>query len=223
MKLIIGNKNYSSWSLRPWFFIKQNQVPFTEHRIPLDLSNPYTHEDLKGYFSNYKVPLLVADPVAKNDSSVFQVWDSLAIMEYVADKFPDIAAWPENIEARAVARSVSTEMHSSFQALRNALPMNCRKDFPNYPISPSVQKDVARIQAVWAYCRQYAVPGQWLFGEFSIADAMYAPIVLRFKGYDVKLSEDARNYCNFVLSNKHIQSWIEAGKLEKEIIPEDEV
>ena len=204
----------------------QNNIEFIEHRVPLDLADPFTHKDLKPFFSNYKVPLLLegtAEQLNDLDNTAFQVWDSLAIMEYLADKYPQNNNWPEHPEARAVARSVSAEMHSSFQAIRNALPMNCRKIFKNFPISPSVQKDIDRIQAVWAYCRNYATDGNWLFGDFSIADAMYIPIVLRFRGYDVALNKDAQAYCDHVLANPHIKDWIAAGEAEPEIIPEDEV
>jgi len=213
--LIFGNKNYSSWSLRPWLFLKQNGIEFMEHKVAMDLSSPYTHEDLKPYFSNYKVPLLVEGD--------FQVWDSLAIMEYLSEVAEGVHGWPKEEKSRAVARAVSAEMHTSFMALRAALPMNCRTFYQDYPITEAVQKDIDRIEAVWKYCGAYKSKGNWLFGDFSIADAMYAPIVLRFAGYDVALGAEAQAYVQFVLSNPHIQAWVAAGKAETEVIPEDEV
>lgn len=212
---IFGNKNYSSWSLRPWLYLKQNNIEFTEKKISLDLANPFSHPTLAGYFSDYKVPVLLDDGL--------EVWDTLAIMEYLADKYSDVDSWPVEIRSRAVARSVSAEMHSSLGALRNALPMNCRKFFKNYPITDEVQRDINRVQEIWQYCAQYKTDGDWLFGKFSIADAMFAPVVLRFAGYDVRLKNPARNYVNFVLGNEHIKAWIEEGRAEEWVIPEDEV
>jgi len=212
--LVIGNKNYSSWSLRPWFWMKQNGIPFTEKRVSLFVES--TRSELEPYFSNYKVPVL--------QDGELRVWDTIAIMEYLADKHPEASGWPKERAARAVARSVSAEMHSSFTALRSAMPMNCRKHFPGFRYSDSVQNDIDRIIALWAYCRNlYGQNGPWLFGDYSIADAMYAPVVLRFQGYDVKLNGAAADYVNTVLKNEHIQDWIEAGKQEKEVIQQDEV
>ncbi len=212
---IFGNKNYSSWSLRPWFYLKQNNIEFIEQKISLDLAVPFTNPVLTEYFSDYKVPILVDDG--------FEVWDTLAIMEYLADKYPEVSSWPKDLKVRAVARAVSAEMHSSFGALRGALPMNCRKFFANYPIAEKVQRDINRVQDVWQYCAQYKTDGDWLFGDFSIADAMFAPIVLRFAGYDVKLNAQALKYVEFVLENKHIKAWIKESKKEEWVIPEDEI
>jgi len=212
---IFGNKNYSSWSLRPWLYLRQNSIEFTEHKIDLDLAKPYTNPSLKPYFSDFKVPLLLDDG--------FEVWDSLAIMEYLAEKFPTVDSWPAEAKARAVARSISAEMHSSFTALRSALPMNCRKFFPAFPISDEVHRDINRIQDIWRYCKEFKADGDWLFGRFSIADAMFAPVVIRFSGYDVKLDKHAASYVKFVLANEHVKSWIAEGKVETAIIPEDEV
>lgn len=214
LKLIIGNKNYSSWSLRPWFFLKNFGIDFNEELIFLYEGS--TEEYLKPYFSDNKVPVLV-------DGNL-QIWDSLAIIEAITDKYLDKQGWPKDADARAVARSVSAEMHSGFFALRNALPMNCRKHFPNYPITDDVQTDIDRVVSVWEYCkRHYGANGPWLFGEFSGADAMFAPVVLRLSGYDVKLSGFAKEYVEMVLQNKHIRDWIEAGRGEKQTIELDEV
>ena len=209
--LVFGNKNYSSWSLRPWLWMRQNNITFTENRIAL-FTDTYKDE-LRPYFSNFKVPVLL--------DGDFIVWDSLAILEYLADKHGH--GWPQDARAKAVARCVSAEMHSSFTALRGAMPMNCRKQFPGFVISEAVQRDIERVVELWEHCRQnYGRGGNWLFGEFSIADAMYAPVVLRFHGYDVSLSGIAAEYVQHVLSNDHVRDWIEAGRQEKEVIAGDE-
>ena len=212
--LIIGNKNYSSWSLRPWIWMKQAGIDFKEKRVALFTEE--TDAQLAPYFSNFKVPVLL-----DNDLSI---WDSLAILEYLADKHPELHGWPDDRRARAVARSISAEMHSSFPDLRNQLPMNCRKQFADFIISPEVENDIARITAVWEYCRgQYGQGGPWLFGDFSIADAMYAPVVLRFKGYAVSLESAAHDYVEMMYHNPFIEEWIAAGSTETEVIEADEI
>ncbi len=214
LKLVIGNKNYSSWSLRPWFFLKNLEIDFDEEIVFLFEDN--TERKLKPYFSDEKVPILLDGDL--------QVWDSLAIIETLADKFPDKLGWPKDTDAKAVARAVSAEMHSGYFALREALPMNCKKHFPDYPITGEVQKDIDRIISVWEFCRSnYGNNGPWLFGKFSGADAMFAPIVLRLSGYDVKLPGITKEYVKMVLQNEYMQSWIEAGKAEKQVIEIDEV
>ena len=214
LKLVIGNKNYSSWSLRPWFFLKNLGIDFEEELV--FLFEEETNDHLKSYFSNDKVPVLVEGDL--------QVWDTLAIIETIAEKFPEKKGWPKDLKARAIARSVSAEMHSSFMALRGALPMNVRKHFPDYEMTDEVQIDIDRVVELWEYCKQNAIEeGGWLFGEFSGADAMFAPVVLRFVGYDVGLSGVANEYVDFVLQNTYMQEWIEAGKLETKVIQEDEI
>jgi glutathione S-transferase len=214
LTLIFGNKNYSSWSLRPWIFMRHFQIPFEEKRIPLFTDT--TDEQLAPYFSNYKVPVLL--------DGEFVVWDSLAILEYLSENYLQAKGWPEDVKARAVARSVSAEMHSSFTNLRNVLPMNCRKKFPGFKLSPEVQTDIDRVKAVWRHCReQYGREGDWLFGEFSIADAMYAPVALRFAGYDVQLENLEAAYVQTILNHPDIIDWIDAGTKETEIIGEDEI
>ena len=212
--LLIGNINYSSWSLRPWLWMKQCGIPFIEKRIPL-FTDTYKR-DMEPYLSNHKVPVLL--------DGNFNIWDSLAILEYLAEQHPDADGWPKDGHARAVARSISAEMHSSFPALRNAMPMNCRKHFPGFDISDAVEQDIDRIVSLWQHCKtHYGTGGDWLFGEFSIADAMYAPVVLRLHGYDVPLAGMVKRYVEHVLENNHLQEWIEAGKQEIEIIEFDEV
>ena len=212
--LIIGNKNYSSWSLRPWFWMKHAGLEFKEKRI--SLSTEETAQHLASYFSNYKVPVL-------QDNDLI-IWDSLAILEYLAEVHPEKHGWPDDKRARATARSISAEMHSSFTALRSELPMNCRKRFDNFNISPAVQKDIDRIKAIWESCRdRYGREGSWLFGDFCIADAMFAPVVLRFIGYGVPLDDRQWEYVQTVVQNPQIKDWIDSGKREKEIIAIDEV
>jgi len=212
--LVIGNKNYSSWSLRPWLWMKQAEIPFKEKLVAL-YTDTYKNE-LEPYFSNSKVPVLVDGDLA--------VWDTLSIFEYLAENHPDRNPWPADARARAVARSISAEMHSSFTALRSAMPLNCRKHFPDFNYDDQVQKDIDRISELWARCRDdFGKHGPWLFGEFSIADAMYAPVVLRFQTYDVGLSAFAREYVNTTLENTYVQEWIEAGKEELEVITQSEV
>jgi len=211
--LVLGNKNYSSWSLRPWIWMKQAGIPFTENRISLWVDT--TRKELEPYFSNYKVPVL--------QHGELLVWDTLAILEYLAEQHPLEGGWPEDVTARALARSVSAEMHSSFAALRSAMPMNCRKHFPEFKYAEPVQRDIDRIVSLWTHCRdRYAADGDWLFGKYTIADAMYAPVVIRFHGYDVKLPPVARQYVETTLANPFIQEWMEAGKRESEIIEQDE-
>ena len=214
LTLIIGNKNYSSWSLRPWIFMRKFQIAFDEKRIALFTDT--TKDELSPYFSNYKVPVLL--------DGDFTVWDSLSIMEYLSENYLDGQGWPRDAKARALARSMSAEMHSSFFSLREGLPMNCRKKFPNFALSPAVQRDIDRIKAIWQKCRaDYGSGGGWLFGSYSIADAMYAPVVLRFEGYDVPLDQMEKAYVGKVLSDPNMIDWINAGKEEKEIIEMDEI
>jgi len=214
LTLIIGNKNYSSWSLRPWVFMKHYHIEFAEKRVPLFTAT--TAAELAEYGSGSKVPVL-------KDSELI-VWDSLAILEYVSEKFLQGKGWPHNENARAVARSVSAEMHSSFTNVRNELPMNCRKNFTNIKLSAEAKNEIERIKTIWRTCRtQYAAEGEWLFGKYSIADAMYAPIALRFHGYNIPLEGIEAEYVESVLKQPCINEWIEAGKIEKEIIAEDEI
>ena len=212
--LIIGNKNYSSWSLRPWVFMKQNQMAFTEKRIILSAET--TQEELSQYASGFKVPVL-------QDGDLL-IWDSLSILEYLSETYLQSKGWPKNAEARAMARSVSAEMHSSFYALRKELPMNCRKQFQNIKLSSAALQGVERITTLWQTCRtKFGKDGEWLFGEYTIADAMFAPVALRFAGYDISLGDVESAYVQSVLKQPAIVEWIAAGKAETEIIPEDEI
>ena len=218
LTLVIGNMNYSSWSLRPWIFMKRNNIPFEEKWISLFVDT--TKAELSEYDSNSKVPVLIAKKQGETD---LVIWDSLAIMEYLSETHLENAGWPADRRARATARSMSNEMHSSFAALRHAMPMNCRKTFHDIPLSKETSKDIERVKSLWRKCRkQYHSYGDWLFGDYSIADAMFAPVVLRFKGYGIELEDVEAEYAKTVLADKHIQDWITAGKAEKEVIEQDE-
>jgi glutathione S-transferase len=214
LTLIIGNKNYSSWSLRPWFFLKQNNIEFDETRVTLSVET--TADQLAEYGSGLKVPVL--------KDGEFLVWDSLSILEYISEKYLDSKGWPSDQAARATARSIACEMHSSFPNIRNTLPMNCRKRFYNINLSAQTENEIERIKLLWRQCRtSFGQGGEWLFGDYSIADAMYAPIALRFHGYDIPLDGIEHAYVQSVLSQPCIKDWIAAGVLEKEIIGEDEI
>lgn len=196
MKLVIGTKRYSSWSLRPWLALKMAGLPFDE--IEITLRQPETKAEILKHSPSGKVPCLLRDGLA--------VWDSLAICEYVADLNP--ALWPLEAEARAVARSVSAEMHSGFMALRNACAMDVCDSLPMAEIPEDVQADITRIKAIWNDCRaRFGQEGPFLFGQFSIADAMYAPVVTRFTTYNLPLDPVSQAYCDAVWALPALQQW----------------
>lgn len=212
--LVVGNKNYSSWSLRPWIFLRHHKVDFEEKRVPLFTHT--TEQELAEYNSDYKVPVL-------KDGDLY-VWDSLAILEYLSEVYLDNRGWPEDRNARAIARSISSEMHSSYFNVRNELPMNCRKKFESIKLSQGATHEIERIKALWQQCRsEYGGSGEWLFGTYTIADAMFAPIALRFNGYGVPLSGIEAKYVQCVLNHPGIVEWVEAGKREKEVLEADEI
>lgn len=208
LTLIIGNKNYSSWSLRPWLAMKQAGLDFNEIRIPL--YTPTAPQELLQYSSAGKVPILLDDSLT--------IWDSLAICEHLAEHYPTTHWWPEDKAARAVARSISAEMHSSFQTLRQNMPMNCRARFPGKGMAPGVTADIDRITAIWRDCRQHGTDGEMLFGEFTIADAMFAPVVLRFVTYGVQLDEIGKAYTEAILALPAMQEWLTVAASEPETI-----
>ncbi|MDZ8031698.1 glutathione S-transferase family protein [Nostoc sp. DedSLP04] len=214
LTLVIGNKNYSSWSLRPWLAMKQFGLEFNEIRIPL-YNDPDCSLKIRQYSSSGKVPVLLHDKQT--------VWDSLAICEYLAETFPTLQWWPEDKAARALARSISAEMHSGFQNLRQNMPMNCRTKYPGKGLEPGVQQDIDRIISIWQESRQkFGAGGNFLFGNFTIADAFFAPVVLRFIAYDVQLDTVSINYVELVLELAAMQEWINAAKNETEVIPQYE-
>ncbi|MFA7241643.1 MAG: glutathione S-transferase family protein [Sulfuricellaceae bacterium] len=211
LTLVIGNKNYSSWSLRPWLFMKHHGLAFDEILIPLYAEG--SPAALRKYSPSGLVPLLIDGDL--------KVWDSLAICEYVSEKFLDGKGWPEDRRARAVARSVSAEMHAGFQKLRMSLPMNLRACFDWRDMGEDVGKDIARVVEIWEHCRtEYGADGPWLFGRFSIADAMYAPVAWRFHIYGVPLGEVAANYAKALVQLDEMQVWHAAAIEESAVLPQ---
>ena len=212
MKLVIGNKNCSTWSLRPWLFLSAFGLDFEE--IQESLRQDGIKERFGKYSASCKVPVLIDGDLC--------VWDSLAICEYVSEKYLDGRGWPEDIMLRAQARAIVSEMHSGFSALRNEMPMNIRAARTLEP-SSSALADIARIDSIWSHCTtQNAAIGPWLFGEFSIADCFFAPVASRFATYNTPLSPAAQQYADSLLSHTSFVQWIAAAKNETEIIPEDE-
>ena len=212
LTLAIGNRNYSSWSLRAWIALKHLGVEFTEAVIPLD--QPGTHEDIDRYGPSGRLPVLRAGELA--------VWDSLAICEYVAELTG--RGWPKTRAARAVARSVCAEMHSGFSTLRSMWPMNARARNRHTVLTAALEADVERIDEIWNDCRgRFGAGGPWLFGGYTIADAMYAPVVLRFNTYGARISQSARWYMASVLEDGALQQWLQAAKHEPWTIAADEV
>jgi len=209
--LVIGNKNYSSWSLRPWLLLRQAGIAFDEVRIPLYVAG--SKERILEHSPSGKVPALIDGDI--------RVWDSLAIGEYVAERFPAARLWPQDQAARALARAVSAEMHAGFADLRRHMSMNCRKTFPGKGRTPEVELDIQRIVSIWQSCREtYGDKGPFLFGHFSIADAMYAPVVIRFATYEVALPPAARAYADVVCNLPAMQAWLAAAREEQETIPQ---
>lgn len=208
--LIIGNKNYSSWSLRPWLLMRQAGVPFTEVRIAL--YTPESKARVREYSPSGKVPCLIDDGLA--------IWDSLAICEYLAERHPDHRLWPADPMARAIARSVSAEMHSGFAHLRSNMAMNCRGSFPGVGRTVEVAGEIERLQRMWADCRaRFGSSGPFLFGQFCAADAMYAPVALRFRTYAVQLNQVCRQYSDALLGLPALQEWLSEALAEAEVIP----
>jgi glutathione S-transferase len=212
-KLIIGNKNYSSWSLRPWLLMKEAGIDFEEHRVALDM--PGTAKEIAEFSPAGKVPVLILDDVV--------VWDSLAIIETLADRWPDKFVWPEDPAERALARSICAEMHAGFSYLRNCMPMNCRAMGRKVAIPDELGADIDRVIAIWSDChKRFGDRGGWLFGRFSAADAMFAPVVLRLRTYGINLPESAGFYPHRLLESKAMQEWLAAAECETEVIEADE-
>ncbi|WP_243371832.1 glutathione S-transferase family protein [Microvirga solisilvae] len=211
--LVIANKCYSSWSLRPWLLMKQFGIAFDEITIPLDL--PDTREKNLKYSPAGKVPILIDGDVT--------VWESIAIMEYVGEVF-GVPAWPEDRKARAMARSIAAEMHAGFQGLRSTCPMNLGKKFAQKDRGEAVAKDVARFAEIVRQARErFGAGGPFLFGAFSAADAMYAPLVTRLDTYSIALDAQARAYVDAILSLPAFQEWRAEALKESWIVDADEV
>jgi glutathione S-transferase len=211
MLLIIGNKNYSSWSFRPWIGMKAVGIAFEERVI--SLNDPEFKRAIAPVSQNGKVPAL--------DDGGVHVWESLAILEYLAEKFPHAGLWPADPSARAHARAVAAEMHGGFAALRGECPMNFWRPVKRRELSADALADVARIDAMWSECRvRYG--GPFLFGAFGAADAMYAPVASRFHTYAVEVGERSRAYMDAVMALPAWREWKEAALKEPWILPYDE-
>ncbi|MGH8777848.1 glutathione S-transferase family protein [Paraburkholderia sp.] len=208
MKLIIGDKNYSSWSMRPWVLLKHFEIPFDETLI--ELYDPGAKEAILEHSPSGKVPCLVTD-------EGYEVWDSLAIAETLAERFPQHALWPRAQAARGHARSVSAEMHSGFAELRGNMWMNIRASFPGKGATPGALADIARVDDLWRDCLDI-YGGPFLFGEFCIADAMYAPVVMRFNTWQPALSDAASAYARRVTELPAVRAWIDAARRETHCI-----
>ncbi|UIK05204.1 glutathione S-transferase family protein [Neorhizobium galegae] len=212
LTLYIGNKNYSSWSLRPWIALTAAGIAFEEVLIPFDF--PAGNPEFRPISPTGKVPVLHHGDV--------RVWESLAIIEYAAELFPDKGIWPKAAADRAVARSISMEMISGFRALRNACPMNMRRPKGRIALADGVMDDVARIETIWRELRARS-GGPFLFGEFSGADAMFAPVVSRFDVYDLTSDAETLAYMTAMKSHPAWLKWQEAALAETWVVPEDEV
>jgi glutathione S-transferase len=214
LTLVIANKAYSSWSLRPWIALKTIGVPFEEILIPLD--EPDTKRRILQHSPAGKVPIVLEGEV--------RVWESLAILEYLAERFPAAQLLPADRVARAHARAVASEMHAGFAPLRQHYPMNVRKRISNRPPTPEVEANIDRIQSMWRECRErHSQLGPFLFGRFTAADAMYAPVVSRFETYAVPVDPTVRAYMDVVLGLPAFRDWIDAAARERWVIAADEV
>jgi glutathione S-transferase len=213
LKLVIGNKNYSSWSMRAWVAMRAFNIPFQE--IGILLHRPDTSLNIARYSAAGRVPVLLAGDTA--------VWDSLAICEYLAEQFPEKNLWPQAVEARAMARSICAEMHSGFSGLRFAMWMNIRASFPGKGRTPAAQADIGRISEIWETCFAQSGPHQFLFGEFSIADAYFAPVAMRFLTYAVALAPALDAYVQRVATHPAVVEWINDALAETAVLPQYDV
>lgn len=211
-RLVIGNKNYSSWSLRAWLLLTEAGIAFEEIRLPLD--TPEFAARIRDYSPAGCVPVLLLHE--------HPVWDSLAIAETVAERWPRAGLWPDDAHARGHARSIAAEMHSGFAALRRAMPLNCRALGRRVALPHDVTRDMDRIFEIWADCHRH-YGGGWLFGErFGVADAMFAPVVLRFRTYGINLPDAARHFPARLLKSEALQNWLVAAESETEVLEREE-
>jgi glutathione S-transferase len=207
LTLVIGNKNYSSWSMRPWLALRASNIPFEEVFIPLYTDNPADKQRILSFSRAGKVPSLVDGDIT--------VWDSLAIIEYLAERFPQAKLWPEDRAMRSHARSISAEMHSGFVALRNECGMNLHRPVGAIALSADAKANVARVEEIWRDCRQrYGKGGPFLFGALTGADAMYAPVVHRFRTYAIEVGPEANAYMETMMALPAFREWTEAGLAE---------
>jgi glutathione S-transferase len=210
LQLVIGNKNYSSWSMRPWVALRANRIAFEEVFIPL-YTGDADKQKILDFTRSGKVPVLIDGDVT--------IWDSLAIIEYAAERFAEARLWPEDRVARAHARSISAEMHSGFAALRNECGMNLHRPVGAIALSAAASADIARIQQIWIECRErYGKTGPFLFGAFGGADAMFAPVVHRFRTYAIEVAPVARDYMDAMMSLPAFEEWTRAALAETLVI-----
>ena len=213
LTLVIGNKNYSSWSMRPWVLMRQLGIAFEERKLRFHSTE--WDAEIERWSPSRLVPVLWRGSQS--------VWDSLAIMETLAEWHPEKSVWPRDDAARAFARSIAAEMHSGFRDLRNHMPMNIRASHPGKGMTPEVKANIERIEGLWGEARKrFGAGGAFLFGAFSAADAMYAPVVMRFKTYGVGLGSEAARYCEAMRAAPALRAWIEGALEEEEFVDEDE-
>ena len=215
LTLVIGNKNYSSWSLRPWLALRHADIPFTEKLLLLSGEN--WEKAIAAVSPSRRVPVLLHGERT--------IWESLAILEYVHELFPEAGLWPEDRDARAMARSIACEMHAGFAALRTCMPMNLRRtDLKGKGRGPGVAEDIGRVCEIWRECRdRFGKGGDFLFGSFGAADAMFAPVVTRLDTYGVELDGTCAAYSRAVLTVPAFVEWRDAALREPWVIPEDEI
>jgi glutathione S-transferase len=210
LKLVIGNKNYSSWSMRPWLALRANDIAFDEVFIPL-YTGDADKQRILDFTHSGKVPALIDGDIT--------IWDSLAIIEYVAERFPQARIWPDDRARRAHARSISAEMHSGFAALRNECGMNLHRPVRAVALSADARADVARVEQIWIDCRErYGKFGPFLFGAFGGADAMFAPVVHRFRSFAIAVAPEAQAYMDTMMALQAFQQWTSAALAETLII-----
>ncbi len=213
LTLVVGSRNYSSWSLRPWLLMRHLGLEFSVRQF--DFGTPEFESEIPKVSPTRRVPVLV--------HGALRIWESLAICEYVSE-LAGGRGWPADPATRATARSVAAEMHSGFQALLSACPMNARATGRRVPMTAPLEQDLRRIDAIWSGCRRdYGDRGPCLFGSFSVADAMFAPVVLRVRSYGLPLSELASRYRDTALADPHLGNWIEESRRETTVIPHEEV
>ncbi len=206
MTLVVGSKTFSSWSLRPWLLMKQADIPFNE--LVIVLNQVSTREQIKRYSPSGRIPVLLHGEV--------RIWDSLAIAEYLHEQFPDKGLWPRKSEDRAIARSISAEMHSGFAAMRQQLSMNVTKRFPTPALTDDTQGDLKRVFDIWNDCLSRS-GGPFLFGNFTIADAMYAPVTTRLTTYSIPLTGAIEKYVHSIAALPAMQEWIQSAQGETEV------
>ncbi len=214
LKIIIGNKRYSSWSLRGWLAAEHTGLPYKE--ILLQLDTPRFYEEIVKYSPAKRVPTLLDGEIA--------VWDSAAIIDYCAKLAPEKFWWPEDKAAYAHARSIFNEMHSGFTEIRSHMPMNLQGQWQDLALSDALQKDISRVEALWTECRRnYGAGGDYLFGEFSAADMMFAPVTTRLATYGIKVNETAAQYIESVRNQPSVKAWFTDAQKETEIVDVDQL